>query len=104
MHLFPKDKKLRWKWTQFVQKHRVSADGRGFTPSKTSVLCSIHFTDDCFTRRLDLLGSNTTEIMSTRRLKQGSIPTIHAAGIRPEPNPLSEREKRKVRTFFEGMF
>jgi len=49
MHLFPSDEKVREQWLKFVHKHRPD-----FVPMKTSVLCSIHFTPDCFTRRLDL--------------------------------------------------
>ena len=49
MHYFPSDKSVRLKWTRFVQRHRAN-----FTPSKTSVLCSAHFEDSYFTRKLNL--------------------------------------------------
>ena len=51
MHSFPCDDTVKRKWTQFVRKHRP-----GFKPSEWSVLCSVHFSKDCFTRRTDLLG------------------------------------------------
>ena len=43
MQAFPYDN-LKRKWTEFVRKHRPG------------VLCSVHFSKDCFTRCTDLLG------------------------------------------------
>ena len=40
----PKDMKLRSKWIQQVKRTRANWSG----PSYHSVLCSLHFTDDCF--------------------------------------------------------
>ena len=37
-HMFPREDAIRDKWVRFVRRHR--ADWR---PSKTSVLCSVHF-------------------------------------------------------------
>ena len=50
MHTFPSNDIVKRKWTKFVRKHRPE-----FKPSQTSVLCSVHFDKDCFTRRFDLL-------------------------------------------------
>ena len=48
MHQFPADPVLREKWTKFVQRHRhVFRE-----PSKYASLCSAHFDDSCYTRRL----------------------------------------------------
>lgn len=89
MHLFPADVGLRRQWTKFVQKHRP-----GFKPTKTSVLCSNHFTSDCFTRRLDLC---TDENVSTsRRLEKGSVPTINASYESNNAIIKTDRERRKV--------
>ena len=38
MHMFPRDDVIRKKWVRFVRRHRAN-----WQPSKTSVLCSVHF-------------------------------------------------------------
>ena len=45
---FPKDMKLRSKWIQQVKR----------TPLYHSVLCSLHFTDDCFEASPSCYGIN----------------------------------------------
>lgn len=52
MHLFPKDETVRRQWVNFVHKHHPD-----FEATNTSVLCSVHFTKECFTRRFDLADS-----------------------------------------------
>jgi len=94
MHVFPSDEGIRKKWSRFIQKHRPA-----FKPSKTSVICSIHFRQDCFSRRLDLLGEdgkNAAEISMCRRLIKGSIPTIDTAVEKPCTPDLTTRAKRRV--------
>ena len=66
MHLFLKNDDLRKKWTKFVQKHRP-----GFKPTKTLVLCSVHFTQESFPRRVDL-----ADMSGDRRLEKEAFPTI----------------------------
>ena len=66
MHLFPSNEGLRRIWTKFDQNYRP-----GFKPTKTSVLCSVHFTSENFAR-VDF-GDH-----SVRRLEKGSFPTIVA--------------------------
>ena len=89
-HLFPSNEKVREQWVKFVRKYRPD-----FLPKKTSVLCSIHFTPDCFTRRLDLTKSEGSS-SGHRHLITGSIPTIHAAINPPDEPSLTDRERRKV--------
>ena len=38
LHVFPRDDAIREKWIRFVQRNRAK-----WQPSKTSVLCSVHF-------------------------------------------------------------
>ena len=38
MHMFPRDDVTREKWVRFLRRHRAK-----WQPSKTSVLCSVHF-------------------------------------------------------------
>ena len=51
MHQFPSDPVVRDKWVKFVRKHR-----RDFEPQlKYSSLCSAHFEESCYSRRLSVL-------------------------------------------------
>ena len=84
MRLFPSNEGLRQIWTKFVQKHRP-----GFKPTKTSVLCSVHFTSDSFARRVDF-GDQ-----SVRRLEKGSFPTIDVA-VKKDDLAISKQERRTV--------
>ena len=49
IHLFPSNESGRRKLTKFVQKHWP-----GFKPTKISVLCSVPFTPENVSRRIDL--------------------------------------------------
>lgn len=64
IHVCPSNRKDRIKWTNFVRLHRAN-----FAPAKNFVVCSEHFTPECFHQLLPVFGS-------TRRLKKGSCPTI----------------------------
>ena len=90
MHLFPTDKGLRNQWLNFVRRHRAD-----FRPAKTSVLCSVHFTPDCFTRRIDLIDASEN-VSKNRHIKKGSVPTIDAAIEQQERPVLTDRERRMV--------
>ena len=101
MHVFPQNEKQRSKWTQFVRRHRA-----GFTPSKSSVLCSIHFKPTDFVRRIDINSGANAEATKMRRLEIGAIPTIDAAGAAPT-RPQSKRDQRymkKVRYLHNASF
>ena len=92
MHLFPSNECLRRQWTKFVRKHRPC-----FKPWKTSVICSVHFLSDCFSRRLDL--SDNPNVSVCRRLEKVSIPTIDIA-VKPPDNPaMTDRDRRMVSSY-----
>ena len=60
-HKFPKcDKELREKWIRAVRCDN-------WVPSASNMLCSDHFTEDCFTTKPNQKG---------HLLKKGSVPTI----------------------------
>ena len=67
---FPRDPALRAQWTKEVQRTR--ADWQG--PSDYSVLCSNHFTNDCFEE--DTIIAARFGIEKRRRLKPKAIPTV----------------------------
>ena len=55
----------------------------------------LHFTPDCFTRRIDLIDASE-DVSKNRHLINGSVPTIDAA-IEQQERPVStDRERRMV--------
>ena len=65
---FPCDPVMQQKWVKQVQRTRAEWSG----PSEHSVICSVHFTDDCFE-------TNLTEkfgLEKQKRLKEDAVPTI----------------------------
>ena len=76
------------------------AQARFQKPFETSVLFSVHFSNDCFTWRIDVLGPEnvSVEILKNRRLVKGSIPTIDTAGqVKKADMPdLTSRDKRMI--------
>lgn len=67
-------------WKRFVSQHR-----KHFKPNGTFGICSLHFTDDCFTRSIHIKGTE-------RQLKPGSVPSIWKKGS----VSLSERTHRRI--------
>lgn len=69
LHKFPADLKLREKWVKQVRRTRAQ-----WTPTKYSVLCSEHFSEDSF--EVDSAIAATFGISKKRRLKPNAVPTI----------------------------
>ena len=69
LHRFPKDPVLRQQWTEQVQHPRAE-----WKPIKSTVLCSSHFTEDCFEPSFHLAAQ--FGIKTLRKLKPNAIPTI----------------------------
>ena len=69
LHKFPADPKLREKWVKQVRRTRAQ-----WTPTKHSVLCSEHFSEDSF--EVDSAIAATFGISKKRRLKPDAVPTI----------------------------
>lgn len=67
---FPRDPALRIQWIKEVQRTRANWQG----PSDYSVLCSDHFTTDCFEE--DAAIAARFGISKRRRLKPNAIPTV----------------------------
>uniref|UniRef100_A0A3P9N003 THAP-type domain-containing protein n=1 Tax=Poecilia reticulata TaxID=8081 RepID=A0A3P9N003_POERE len=68
---FPKDEKLRDQWTQQVQRTRGS-----WLPTPSSVLCSEHFTADCFEEAPGLKESFGLEVRYKRVVKPTAVPSV----------------------------
>ena len=64
---FPKDPFLRKQWTDCMKRTRGGWEG----PTDHSVLCSAHFTEDCFEKTLEKYG-----ISQRPKLKKDTVPTI----------------------------
>ena len=70
LHKFPQNEAIKRKWIKAVKQQRSNWDG----PSPHSLLCSKHFTDDCFVTEgvcfRDEMGMPTA-----KRLKPNAVPT-----------------------------
>ena len=91
MHQFPTDPVVRNKWVKFVQRHR--ADFVASSVTNYTSLCSAHFEESCYTRKISLdLGEQPKQ---NKVLIRGSIPTRDS--LVPETTDiLTERRKRQV--------
>ncbi|XP_022804423.1 uncharacterized protein LOC111341700 [Stylophora pistillata] len=80
VHTSPGTGTERAMWKRFVSQHR-----KHFKPKGTFGICSLHFTNDCFTRSVHIKGTE-------RRLKPGSVTSIWKKGS----VSLSERTRRRI--------
>ena len=80
-------KSRRKNWVTFVQRRRGK-----WTPTSNSVVCSEHFTPDCFE-----VSSNTTSTYMGRRLKRDQIGIIAIPSIYPNAD-TSQRSQRSQRS------
>ena len=87
IHRFPKNIKVRKQWIDFVQRHRS-----GWEPTNTSVLCSVHFEDSCFTTNRQIASSLGIKCILTR----DAVPTIDVAVSQPQTKPFTSRQRRYV--------
>ncbi|XP_067136931.1 THAP domain-containing protein 1-like [Centruroides vittatus] len=79
-HKFPKEKEICRKWVNKMKREN-------FEPTEASVLCSDHFTKDCFYTR----GQENSKI----RLRSGSIPTIFSFSDSIQPDNIN-KEHREI--------
>ena len=83
LHKSPFERSLRLKWKAFVTTHRAQVN-----PDGSFMVCSDHFSQDCFKRSFYLQGF--------RRLKQGSIPTIWQKSEKTVEEHVSKRNRRMI--------
>lgn len=89
MHMFPRDDATREKWVRFVRRHRAK-----WQPTKTSVLCSVHFELSDFEQRPDLNLGERSSFQTKRWLKKDAVPTKDC--VEQQENALTSREQRMV--------
>ena len=87
----PEAKKRKRQWISFVSRKRAK-----WIPSKSSVICSAHFTPDDFVRKF--AGFAEKELKYDARLKRddigiSAIPSVYLK----EEEIMSNRERRQVR-------
>ena len=90
IHTFPNkdlDSSRYWKWVSFVRRHRPN-----WLPTKSSILCSVHFKDGCFGMQMDV----AKELGIRNKLTNDAIPTIDVANTVMETEELSDRSRRQV--------
>ena len=85
LHNSPVNPSLRAQWKRFVSAHRAN-----FNLAGRFVICSEHFTEDCFARTIHVGGA-------MKRLQPSSVPTIWRKKDK-EPS-TSSRDRRMVRVF-----
>ena len=83
---FPRDPLLRLQWTRQVQRTRDGWKG----PSDYSVVCSEHFTSDCFEE--DSAIAAKFGIEKRRRLKPNAVPTVFLRANSTSAHSSSIRE------------
>ena len=71
---FIKDQNQLRAWINFVKTKRKNWDG----PTKTSALCSDHFSLDCYPYKVQFEIDRTGKRPKHARLNDGAVPTIHA--------------------------
>ncbi|XP_041968584.1 THAP domain-containing protein 6-like [Aricia agestis] len=76
-HVFPADEIIRAKWTKIIRLARLDEI---WNPSKSSVICSKHFEDDCF----------YDTKCGFKKLRKGSFPNKHMAIISEEDEILMD--------------
>ncbi|XP_062600016.1 uncharacterized protein LOC134261608 isoform X2 [Saccostrea cucullata] len=91
LHYFPFDRPavLR-RWIQFVQQYR--RDWKG--PSKTSTLCSVHFTEDAYPAKYKIMESVGVTV-PRKDLNKDAIPTLQTK-VGPSTTPALALGKRKA--------
>ena len=89
MHMFPWEDAIRKKWIRFMHRHQADRQ-----PSKTSVLCSVHFDASNFEQRLGLNLAGAESFKTKRRLKKNAVPTKDC--VEQQENVVTPSERRKV--------
>ena len=89
-------------WTKAVKRTRMDWKD----PTKCSVLCSEHFSHDCFEQGPLLRAQMGIPTKRRLVLKNDAVPTIfHKPGAKPQPaarSAFSKRERKRVRKAMQG--
>ena len=94
MYQFPSKPSVKQQWVDFVRKHRPDFVRKDPERLKYASLCSSHFEEKCFTRRLIRTDEGPVSI-GNRVLIPGSVPTRDCV-TEPENEDMSQRTRRQV--------
>eukprot|EP00112_Aurelia_sp_Birch-Aquarium-sp1_P009165 Seg2030.2 transcript_id=Seg2030.2/GoldUCD/mRNA.D3Y31 product="THAP domain-containing protein 4" protein_id=Seg2030.2/GoldUCD/D3Y31 len=91
IHAFPNENTqalsgLDLQWVRFVCRHRPM-----WKASKSSIFCSVHFEESCFTMRQEI----ARDLGMKGILKPDAVPSIDAANIRQGSATMTECKQRK---------
>ncbi|CAH1256697.1 ZNF777 [Branchiostoma lanceolatum] len=96
LHAFPKNEKVREEWARNVRRTRGPRPGeKVWTPTKSSLLCSAHFSEECFDPVPGIKKMLGLDVRHGRKLLPGVIPSIFPRGSVPA-TPARRRESRAV--------
>ncbi|XP_066272311.1 uncharacterized protein [Branchiostoma lanceolatum] len=94
LHKFPIDEKVREEWARNVRRTRGPRPGeKKWTPTTSSVLCSAHFTEECYDPVPGIMQALGCEVQHIRELLTGAVPTIFHRGSAPAA-PAKRRKSR----------
>lgn len=86
---YSRDESIHEKWVHFVQQHRAK-----WNPTKTSVLCSVHFDASDFEHRIDINLGEGSEFKAKRLLKKEAV--LSKDCVKQQERAPSLRERRQV--------
>ncbi|XP_066275799.1 uncharacterized protein [Branchiostoma lanceolatum] len=98
LHAFPKNEKVREEWARNVRRTRGPRPAAGekvWTPTKSSLLCSAHFSEECFDPVPGIKKMLGLDVRHGRKLLPGAVPSIFPRGTAPA-TPAKRRESRAV--------
>ena len=84
LHKFPESEKVKKLWRNFVKTKRAN-----WTETPTSVLCSVHFTQDCFVNYYAV----REDYQRRLSLKPDAVPTIHAKDPQKKDEVNTKQQK-----------
>ena len=88
LHLWPSSKAQAGAWRRFVATKRSH-----WRPFPSSILCSAHFTEDCFENQILFSMGHSKRLI----LRPGAVPTIHA--VQPSPPQIVLPHPSNLPTF-----
>jgi hypothetical protein len=83
-YTFPKDTNVRKQWVHYCRR-------KDFIPGKGHRLCSVHFSNECFEKRPELI--KQMGLKFNKQLKTGAVPNIPL--LMDDDEPICKKKKKK---------